>query len=126
VPQVSQPIFTGGRLKSGVRLAEAQKQDAIVQYQKSIQSAFSDVSNALVQRRRAGEIRVQQELLVEAVRDRVRLAYMRYYGGVDTFLNALTADQSLFADELQLAQDRRNELLAVVQLYKALGGGWQS
>jgi multidrug efflux system outer membrane protein len=126
VPQVSQPIFTGGRLKSGVRLAEAQKQDALVQYQKSIQSAFSDVSNALVQRRRAGEIRVQQELLVAAVRDRVRLAYMRYYGGVDTFLNALTADQSLFADELQLAQDRRNELLAVVQLYKALGGGWQS
>lgn len=125
VPQLSQPIFTGGRLKSGVRLAEAQKQDALVQYQKSIQSAFTDVSNALVQRQRAGEIRAQQELLVAAVRDRVRLAYMRYYGGVDTFLNALTADQSLFADELQLAQDRRNELLAVVQLYKALGGGWQ-
>ena len=124
-PQISQPIFTGGRLKSGVRLAEAQRQDALVLYQKSIQSAFSDVSNALAQRRRAGEIRIQQELLVEAVRDRVRLAYMRYYGGVDTFLNALNADQSLFADEVLLAQDRRNELLAVVQLYKALGGGWQ-
>jgi len=126
VPQLTQPIFTAGRLKSGVRLAEAQKQDALVQYQKAIQSAFTDVSNALVQRQRASEIRAQHELLVEAVRDRVRLAYMRYYGGVDTFLNALTADQSLFADELQLAQDRRNELLAVVQLYKALGGGWQS
>jgi outer membrane protein, multidrug efflux system len=125
VPQVAQPIFTGGRLKSGVRLAEAQKQDALVEYQKSIQSAFTDVSNALVQRQRATEIRVQQELLVAAVRDRVRLAYMRYYGGVDTFLNALTADETLFADELLLAQDRRNELLALVQLYKALGGGWQ-
>jgi multidrug efflux system outer membrane protein len=125
VPEISQPIFTGGRLKSNLRLAQAQRLDALVVYQKSIQSAFGDVSNALAQRRQSAEIRHQQELLVEAVRDRVRLAYMRYYGGVDTFLNALNADQSLFADEILLAQDRRNELLAVVQLYRALGGGWQ-
>jgi multidrug efflux system outer membrane protein len=125
VPQVSQPIFTGGRLKSNLRLAEAQRQDALVNYQKSIQSAFGDVSNALAQRRQTAEIRHQRELLVEAVRDRVSLAYMRFYGGVDTFLNALNADQSLFADEILLAEDRRNELLALVQLYKALGGGWQ-
>jgi len=125
VPQISQPIFTGGRLKSNLRLAQAQRQEALVQYQRSIQAAFSDVSSALAQRRETAEIRRQRELLVAAVRDRVSLAYMRYYGGVDTFLNALNADQSLFADELLLAQDRRNELLAVVQLYKALGGGWQ-
>jgi multidrug efflux system outer membrane protein len=125
VPQVSQPIFTGGRLKSNLHLAEAQRLDALVTYQKSIQSAFGDVSNALAQRRQTAEIRRQRELLVEAVRDRVSLAYMRFYGGVDTFLNALNADQSLFADEILLAEDRRNELLALVQLYKALGGGWQ-
>jgi multidrug efflux system outer membrane protein len=125
VPEISQPIFTGGRLKSNLRLAEAQRQDALVTYQKSIQSAFGDVSSALAQRRQTAEIRQQRELLVEAVRDRVSLAYMRFYGGVDTFLNALNADQSLFADEVLLAEDRRNELLAVVQLYKALGGGWQ-
>jgi multidrug efflux system outer membrane protein len=125
VSEVSQPIFTGGRLKSNLRLAQAQRLDALVTYQKSIQSAFGDVSNALAQRRQTAEIRHQRELLVEAVRDRVSLAYMRFYGGVDTFLNALNADQSLFADEILLAEDRRNELLAMVQLYKALGGGWQ-
>src|SRR5262249_2638528 len=88
VPQISQPIFTGGRLKSNLRLAQAQRQDALVQYQKSIQSAFSDVSNALAQRRDTAEIRRQRELLVAAVRDRVSLAYMRFYGGVGAFLEA--------------------------------------
>jgi multidrug efflux system outer membrane protein len=125
VPQITQPIFTGGRLKSTVRLAEAQRQDALALYQKSIQAAFADVSNALVQQRRARDIRVQQALLVDAVRDRVRLAYMRYREGVDTLLNALDADRNLFSNELILTQDRRNELLATVQLYRALGGGWQ-
>lgn len=125
VPQISQPIFTGGRIKSNVKFSQAQKQEALVQYEKAIQTGFTEVSNALIQQRRAREIRVQQELLVAAVRDRVRLAYMRYEGGVDTLLNALDADRELFSDELVLAQDRRNELLAAVQLYRALGGGWQ-
>jgi NodT family efflux transporter outer membrane factor (OMF) lipoprotein len=125
VPQITQPIFTGGRLKSTVRLTEAQKQEAIVQYEKSIKTGLREVSDALAQRTRSVEIRAQQELLVAAVQDRVRLAYMRYRGGVDTLLNALDADRDLFNNELILAQDRRNELLALVQLYKALGGGWQ-
>jgi multidrug efflux system outer membrane protein len=125
VPQITQPIFTGGRLKSNVRLTEAQKQEALVLYEKSIKTALREVSDALVQRTRSAEIRAQQELLVGAVQDRVRLAYMRYRGGVDTLLNALDADRDLFNNELLLAQDRRDELLALVQLYKALGGGWQ-
>jgi multidrug efflux system outer membrane protein len=124
-PQIAEPIFTGGRLKSNVKLAEAQRQDALAIYEKSIQAAFADVSNALIQRGRAREIRGQQELLVAAVRDRVRLAYLRYREGVDTLLNALDADRTLFSNEIILAQDRRNELLAMVQLYRALGGGWQ-
>jgi outer membrane protein TolC len=83
------------------------------------------VSNALVQYRRVREIRIQQELLVSSLRDASRLAHLRYEGGVDTLLNALVADTSLFTAELSLAQTKRNELLSLVQLYKALGGGWQ-
>jgi multidrug efflux system outer membrane protein len=125
VPQLAQPIFTAGRLKSNVNFEKAQREYALAQYQQTIQTAFSDVSNALVQYRRVREIRAQQELLVSSLRDASRLAHLRYEGGVDTLLNALFADTSLFNAELNLAQTKRNELLSIVQLYKALGGGWQ-
>jgi outer membrane protein TolC len=124
-PQVAQPIFTAGRLKSNVRFAEAQRQSALIQYQKAIQTAFTDTSNALIAHQRVRESRVQQELLVTALADRKRLAYVRYRGGVDTLLNALDADRDLFQSQLALSQIRLNEVLSVVQLYKALGGGWQ-
>jgi len=124
-PQVTQPIFTAGRLRSNVRLAEAQQQIALIQYERAIQTAFREVSDTLVQYRKVREIREKQELLVTTLQDRSRLAYMRYRGGVDTLLNALDSDRDLFDAELGLAQTRRNELLAVVQLYRALGGGWQ-
>jgi multidrug efflux system outer membrane protein len=125
VPQLTQPIFTAGRLKSNVKFARAQQELALVQYQQTIQTAFREVSDALVQYRKVKEIRTQQELLVSTLQDRSRLAYMRYQGGVDSLLNALDADRGLFDAELNLAQTKRNELLALVQLYKALGGGWQ-
>jgi outer membrane protein, multidrug efflux system len=125
VPQVTQPIFTAGRITSQVRLAEAQQQRALIQYEKAIQTAFREVADALVQYRRVKEIRTQQTLLVTTLQDRSQLAYMRYRGGVDTLLNALDADRDLFNAELSLTQTGRNELLALVQLYKALGGGWQ-
>ena len=124
-PGVTQPIFEGGRIRSNVKLAEAQREIALVQYEKTIETAFREVSDALVQHRQVTEIRVQVELLVAALQDRSRLAYMRYRGGVDTLLNAQDADRDLFTAELGLARTRRDELLAVVQLYKALGGGWQ-
>jgi multidrug efflux system outer membrane protein len=124
-PQVTQPIFTAGRLKSNVRLTEAQQQSALIQYEKTIQTAFSEVSNSLIAHQRVRESRMQQELLVAALQDRTRLAYLRYRGGVDTLLNALDADRDLFQAELTLSQIRLSELLSVVQLYKALGGGWQ-
>jgi multidrug efflux system outer membrane protein len=126
VPQVTQPIFTAGRLRSNMRLAEAQRDSALVQYQKTIQTAFTEVSNALIAHQRVRESRVQQEALVAALEDRKRLAYARYIGGVDTQLNALDADRDLLQSELDLRQIRLNELLSVVQLYKALGGGWQN
>lgn len=125
IPQLTQPIFTGGRLKSNVNFAKAQQEFALVQYQQTIQTAFREVSDALIQYRKEREIRTQQELLVSTLQDRERLAYLRYQGGVDSLLNALDADRDLFEAELNLAQTRRNELLSLVQLYKALGGGWQ-
>jgi NodT family efflux transporter outer membrane factor (OMF) lipoprotein len=125
VPQVTQPIFTAGRLKSNVRLAEAEREHALIQYEKTVQTAFSDVSNGLIAHQRVHESRERQEALVGALQDRLRLAYVRYRGGVDTQLNALDADRDLFQAELDLAQIRLNESLTVVQLYKALGGGWQ-
>jgi NodT family efflux transporter outer membrane factor (OMF) lipoprotein len=124
-PQVTQPIFTAGRLKSNVRLTEAVEQSALIQYEKTIQTAFAEVSNSLIAHQRVRESRLQQELLVAALQDRTRLAYVRYRGGVDTLLNALDADRDLFQAELTLSQIRLNELVSVVQLYKALGGGWQ-
>ena len=123
--QVTQPIFTAGRLKSNVRLNKAQQEAAIVGYQSTVQGAFREVSDALIGYRRNGEVRIQQEALVETLRDRSRLAYLRYQGGVDTLLNALDADRDLFDAQLTLAQIKLNELTSVVQLYRALGGGWQ-
>jgi outer membrane protein TolC len=83
------------------------------------------VSGALIAHQRVRESREQQEALVEALRDRKRLAYIRYRGGVDTELNALDADRDLFQAELTLSSIRRSEVLAVVELYRALGDGWQ-
>jgi multidrug efflux system outer membrane protein len=125
VPQLTQPIFTGGRLKSNVRFTQAQKEAFLVNYQKTVQNAFREVSDSLVAHRKIREVRSEREHLVETLRDRVRLAYLRYNGGVSNLLEALDADRNLFDAELSLAQARRDELLSVVQLYKALGGGWQ-
>ena len=125
-PAVTQPIFNAGRIKSGVRLAEAQQQLALIQYERVIQTAFREVSDALVEHQKVREVRAQQEKLVATLQDRSRLSYMRYRGGVDTLLNALDADRDLFEAELVLARTRRDELLALVQLYRALGGGWQA
>lgn len=125
VPQVTQPIFTAGRLKSNVRLSQAERDLFLVNYERTIQNAFREVSDSLIAYRKVKEVRMQRELLTETLRDRARLAYLRYNGGVSNLLEALDADRELFDAELSLAQARRDELLTVVQLYKALGGGWQ-
>jgi len=125
VPQVTQPIFTGGRTRSNVDLASAQEQLALVEYERSIQTAFREVSDSLIQHQKVKEVQTKQEELVSTLQDRSRLSYMRYRGGVDTLLNALDADRDLFDAELGLAQSRRDELVTLVQLYRALGGGWQ-
>jgi multidrug efflux system outer membrane protein len=104
LPQLTQPIFTAGLLSSQVELAEAQQRSALAQYEGAIQTGFSDVSDALIQYQNVREVRAQRELLVTALQDRKRLAYMRYRGGVDTMLNALNSDQDLFTAELSLAK----------------------
>ena len=125
LPQVTQPIFTGGRLKSNVRLSQAEREFLLVDYQRTIQGAFREVSDSLIAYQKVREVRSQRTLLVETLRDRARLSYLRYTGGVATLLDALDADRELFEAERSLALARRDELLSVVQLYKALGGGWQ-
>jgi outer membrane protein, multidrug efflux system len=123
--QVTQPIFTGGRLKSNVRLTQAERDFLLLDYQKTIQSAFREVSDSLIAYQKTREVRTQRGLLVDVLRDRTRLSYLRYTGGVATLLDFLDADRELFEAERSLALARRDELLSVVQLYKALGGGWQ-
>src|SRR5579871_3175109 len=114
-PQVTQPIFTAGRLKSTVKLAEAERERTLIQYEKTIQTAFTEVSDALIAHQRVRESREQQGALVDALGDRLRLAYLRYRGGVDTQLNALDADRDLFQAQLDLAHLRLEEILTVVQ-----------
>ncbi len=123
--QVTQPIFTGGRIKSNIRLTQAQRDFLLIDYQQTVQGAFRDVSDSLIAFRKTREVREQRELLVNTLRDRSRLSYLRYSGGVATLLDALDADRELFEAERSLAVSRRDELLTIVQLYRALGGGWQ-
>ena len=119
-------IFNGGRERAGVRLSEAQRQEALLGYRQTILQAFREVSDALVAHRVSGEFRAQQELLTEAARDAARLSDQRYRGGTASYFEVLDGESRYFAAQLDLAQAQLGELLAMVQLYRALGGGWQS
>lgn len=123
--QLLQPIFNRGRIRSNVRLTEAQKEEAVLIYQQSIQQAFRDVSDSLVAYRKNQEVRQQQDLLTRAAEDATRLSNMRYRGGVTSYLEVLDSDTRYFSAQITLAQADLNERLAMVQLYRALGGGWQ-
>jgi multidrug efflux system outer membrane protein len=122
---LTQPIFQGGRLRNNVRLSEAQKKEAVLVYQQTIQEAFREVSDSLVAYRKNQEFRAQQELLTNSAQDAAHLSDVRYQGGATSYLEVLTNQTNYFSAELNLAQARLNELLALVGLYKALGGGWQ-
>ena len=123
--QLLQPIFTGGRIRSNVRLTEAQQQEAVLVYQQSIQQAFREVSDSLVAYRKNQEFRAQQQLVTIAAQDATRLSGVRYGGGVTSYLEVLDSDTRYFDAQFSLAQAELNERLALVQLYNALGGGWQ-
>ena len=118
------PIFNAGRTKANVRLTEAIQREALVNYERAIVSAFRDVSDSLAAHTKTSEHRAQQERLVEALRESSRLSTQRYEGGVDSYLPVLDAQRNLFQGELELARLRQRELASIVQLYRALGGGW--
>ncbi len=124
-PAVSAPVFTGGLLKGNLKLAQARFQEAVALYQKSVQEAFRDVSDSLIAYERSGELRAQLTERVEAHRLAASLATTRYEGGVTSYLEVLYIEQELFDAELALSRAQVNELLSVIQLYRALGGGWR-
>lgn len=123
-PAVTMPLFTGGRLRGNLKLTEARFQESLDFYQQTVQSAFRDVSDGLIAYQRTQEFRSKQEERTQAHREATELANVRYEGGVTSYLEYLYNEQELFNAELVLAQARLNELLSVVQLYRALGGGW--
>ena len=118
------PVFNAGRTRGNVKLAEAIHREAIVNYQRVIYTAFRDVSDGLAAYTKTNEQRTQQERLVEALTASSQLATQRYQGGLDSYLPVLDAQRNLFQGELELARLRQQELATVVQLYRALGGGW--
>jgi NodT family efflux transporter outer membrane factor (OMF) lipoprotein len=118
------PIFNAGRTRANVRFTEAVQREMVVNYQRAIYAAFRDVSDSLAAHAKTTEQRVQQERLVEALRESARLSTQRYEGGLESYLPVLDAQRNLFQGELELARLRQQELASIVQLYRALGGGW--
>jgi multidrug efflux system outer membrane protein len=124
--QVSQPIFTGGALRGNLHLAESQQKQALIAYRQAIQRAFGDVSDALIGYEKFHQVRIRQQESVADLQESVRLSTLRYRGGTTTYLEVLDGQRSLYAAELTLAQARGNEYQSLVQVYRALGGGWQT
>lgn len=122
---VAQPLFEGGKLRGQLQLSERQKEEMVLDYRKSIATAFHDVSDALIAVNKQRAAREQQQKLVAAAQDATRLARVRYQGGATSYLEVLTTDSNLFAAQLNLASAEQSEALTLVQLYSALGGGWK-
>lgn len=120
-----QPIFAGGRIRSGVRLSEARQQEMVLTYQQTIQQAFRGVSDSLVGYEKSHEFRQHQEELVAAAQDAARLSELRYRGGATNYLEVLTNETNAYDAELALTQAQLNELLELVEIYRNLGGGWE-
>jgi multidrug efflux system outer membrane protein len=124
--QLTQPIFEGGKLKGQLQLSQETQKEMVLTYQKTIAGAFRDVSNALIALKKQRAYREEQEKLVAAAQDATRLARLRYEAGSTSYLEVLTTDSTLFTAQLNLVTAQQNEALTLVQLYGALGGGWQA
>ncbi|WP_263354757.1 efflux transporter outer membrane subunit [Acidicapsa acidisoli] len=122
---LTQPIFEGGKLRGQYELSKQQKEELVLTYQKTILTAFRDVSNSLIAVNKQHATRAEQQKLVEAAQDATRLARIRYEGGSTAYLEVLTTDTNLFNAQLNLINAEQSEALSLVQLYQALGGGWQ-
>src|SRR6187402_233802 len=119
------PIFDGGRIRSNYHYSQAQQQEMLLEYRKTILTALKEVSNSLVAYKETRERREEQTALVVSAADAVRLARLRYSGGNTSYLEVLTNDTNLYDAQLQLALSQEQEAVSLVQLYAALGGGWQ-
>jgi multidrug efflux system outer membrane protein len=119
------PIFSAGRRTGNYKTAKAEHEELLINYQKAIQGAFREVSDALIGYRKTKEYTSSQTLLTETLRDQSRLANARYIGGVSSYLEVLDTERQRLTAEQQLAQAQRDVLTSLVQVYKALGGGWQ-
>jgi multidrug efflux system outer membrane protein len=120
------PLFQGGALKRNREAAKARWEEARVEYEATVTRSFAETSTALVSRTKLVETERQRARTVQAYREAVRLASLRYRSGLSAYFEVLEAQQQLFPAEIGLAQTRRDQLIAVVSLYKAVGGGWQA
>ncbi len=120
-----QPIFTAGRIRNRVKVAEARTQEATFAYQRTVQQAFREVSDALVAYRKTQEVRAQLQQLSTAAENATTLSNMRYRGGAASYLEVLDSETRFFTAQLSLAQVQLRELQSLVQIYRSLGGGWQ-
>ena len=120
-----QPVFEGGRIRNSIKVAEARTEQATLVYQRTVQEAFRDVSDALVAYRKSQEVRIQQAQLTTAAEDATKLSNMRYRGGAASYLEVLDSETRLFSARLALAEAELRELQSLVQIYRSLGGGWQ-
>ena len=123
---VAQPIFAGGRLDAGIGAAQAREQQALVQYQSAIQNAFREVRNALHAQQKMQQRFVAEDQRATALRQSLRLAQLRYENGVASQLDVLDAERNLLTAEQSRADALRAQRAAVADLFKALGGGWDS
>jgi multidrug efflux system outer membrane protein len=119
------PIFDAGRRAGNYKTAKAQREELVLQYLSAITGAFRDVSDALVGYKKTREFAGSQLTLTETLRDQSRLAARRYEGGVSSYLEVLDTERQRLTAEQQLVQAQRDVLNTLVQLYQALGGGWQ-
>jgi multidrug efflux system outer membrane protein len=126
LPQLLQPIFNGGEIRSQIHLAQADQQQAVISYLQTVDDAFEEVSNDIVSYNQSRARTVQLGLYLAASLDSVRLAKERYEAGYTSYLEVLNALTRSYQAQTDFAQARLNERLALVQLYLALGGGWQS
>jgi multidrug efflux system outer membrane protein len=122
---VSEPIFDGGRIRSNYRLSQAQDQEMLLDYQKTVLNALRDVSNSLASYKETRERREEESAQVMSAADAVRLARLRYAGGNTSYLEVLTTGTNLYDAQLLLAQAQQQEAASLVALYLALGGGWR-
>ena len=124
--QLAGPVLQGGRIFENYQAALAQWEQAKLQYEQTVIRAFQEVSNALTDQQKLAEVREEQVRAVIAYRESVRLSTLRYTGGFANYFEVIEAQQLLFPAEIILAQVQRDQLIAVVELYRALGGGWSA